>query len=1127
MRLLNSAVLVLSSAASMVAALGQEKIISFDSGILQLAGGSVENGQILVSSDEYWGVIRAAGDLAADFGRVTGRNLTLSNGESGSSPASYEYDPVNNMNNTFAGSSPSPQYTTLAPESFPGPQYSDPTPESTLIIVGTIGSSSIIDALIEDDKIDVTEIDGKWESFVSTVVKHPIEGCSKALVIAGSDPRGTIFGIYDISEQIGVSPWYFWADVPTKTQKNLYVCKKSKVQGEPTVKYRGFFLNDEQPALTNWVANNWEDTPYGAGYAPAFYSLVFEVLLRLRANYLWPSLWGTMFEVDDSGNQPLADAYEIVLGTSHTEPLMRAQNEFGNFYEGDWSYNTNNETIDEYFRYGVQRAKPYARNSLWTMAMRGTGDTAIAGLGIEQIVTMLETLIDNQRDIIQEGLGLDDVSEAPQMWCLYKEVQAYATEGLEVPEDVTLLWADDNWGNIRRMPLKNESDRSGGAGVYYHFDYVGDTRDYKWINTIQLEKTAEQMQLAYSRGSDRIWIVNVGDLKPLELPISHFLDMAYDAEQFGIDDVQTWLTMWATREFGEGNAEEIADIMTKFGMYAARRKFELVEPQVYSVLNYNEAEAILVQWASLREQAQALHDSLDGAYQPAFYQIILHPILGGETLYKIQIGGAMNNLYGWQKRNAANDVIDSLLGWMNDDNEWTETYNGLLDGKWDHMMDQTHLGYDGYWQQPMRNSLPMVRYIQTSRVSLAGHVGMGVEGSNATVQGDDKFHSNSGVELTVPPMDPYGPLTRYFDVFWRGTNSCEWNASPEVDWIVLSESTGTVGGENGTDTRVLISIDWDSVPEDFEEHTLYINVTTPCRASGFDKYAYPEPKVLVPVTKRSVPSDFTEGFVESDGHVSIEGPHYQKSTNSSSDEALSYHTFKNYGRTLGGVGLFPMGIEKLSLEEAPALDYELYLFSNSSAANVTLLISPSHNYLADADPLEYGIALFPAGQEPDAEDITLVQPVSGVVGTAMPDGWAYAVADSVWGLNSGNMTTSPFSVPQEGAYTLRIWCLLPGIVIQKIIVDMGGVRESYLGPPESFLVGRDELGAYNQTSFINTPDALGGVGNGFALRKTGGSSSNGGGDDDDDDDDDESVASRVGTGMVGVAALVAAAMCLR
>ncbi|KPM41001.1 hypothetical protein AK830_g5530 [Neonectria ditissima] len=1069
--------------ASVANGLGQKRIISFDSSqdAFQIVGGEISTGQIRVSQDEYWGVIRAAGDLAVDFGRVTGTNFTLSNGETDASPAKYSFRPVDAKNNT--------KYRQLGEESFSGPAYSDPIPANVAIIAGTIGHSKVIDQLIEDGLINVSEVKGKWEAFVSQLVKDPLEGTPRALVIAGNDPRGTIYGLYDISEQIGVSPWYWWADVPIRTRQDIYVLSEPKVQQSPSVKYRGIFLNDEQPGLSSWVGSQWEDTWNDAApYNHQFYALVSELLLRLRANYIWPTLWGSMVYIDDPFNQPLLDAYEIVLGGSHTEPMMRAQNEFRTFYEGEWQYNTNNETIDDYFRYGVERTKPYARNSLWTMAMRGTGDTAIEGnLGIDAILKMLEALVHNQRIIIEEGLGIDNASEVPSLWCLYKEVQSYQESGLVVPEDITLLWADDNWGNIRRLPLANETERSGGAGVYYHFDFVGDPRDYKWINTIQLQKTAEQMHLAYQRNARRIWIVNVGDLKPYEIPISQFLDLAYDIDRWGLDGTTDWIQAWAEREFGEEHAHSIADIITRYGMYAARRKFELLEPHVYSVINYLEAEAILQQWAALRRDTQAVYDALEERYQAAFFQMLLHPVLGGEIVNKIQINGARNHLYAGQKRNSANDVIYESVELMYKDSNLTQRWNEVLDGKWAHMLDQTHLGYDGYWQQPMRNSLPDLRFVQDVFPSLGGQYGIGVEGSNASVQGDSQWHSLSSNDLYLPPLDPWGPTSRYIDVFHRGPKQCNWFASPWESFVKLSQYNGTVGGDNGTDSRIYVTVDWENVPTAPNTTEVYVNFTSNCR--GFERYAGNTPRIVATVINREVPENFTQGFVESDGYVSIEAPHYQsivkgKSNAASNVRALSsdkssanrsslqYHTLRNYGRTLGGVTLLPLNTEKLEVDEGPALEYNMYLFSNHSAVNVTLFISPATNYLGDNNPLEYAIVLFPSGGKQPTP--TTVQPIGPNVGSNMPEGWGDAVADSVWGLR-GNYTTSSFEVPGEGAYTLRVWALLPNLIIQKIVVDLGGVRESYLGPPESFLVGRDEAGRYNGTSFLSTPDIVGGL----------------------------------------------------
>ncbi|KAI1077309.1 glycoside hydrolase family 115 protein [Whalleya microplaca] len=1053
------------------AALGQKPIITLsgDPEAFQIAGGPISQPQIHISSNDYWGVIRAAGDLAIDFGRVTGTNFTLSNGEVGATPAAYEYRPITRNYTHYAVNDT--QY-------FYGPEYGDPSAESTVIIAGTLGHSKVIDDLVSAEKLDISEIKGKWESFLTKIVEDPIPGCPRAVVIAGSDPRGTIFGLYDISEQIGVSPWYWWADVPVKQTKEIYVLPDGKVQGPPSVEYRGFFLNDEQPGLSGWVRWNFEDTPYGVGYNRHFYASVFELLLRLRANYLWPAIWGSMLEVDDPANQPLADAWEVVLGSSHTEPMMRAQNEFGTFYTneglGPWAYNLNNQTIDEYFVYGAQRAKPYARNSLWTMGMRGSGDTAIEGLGVDVIVNMLETLVHNQQAILEDVLEVN-VTDVPQLWCLYKEVMSYLLEGLTIPEDITLLWADDNWGNIRRVPIKDEKTRSGGAGVYYHFDYVGDTRNYKWINTIQLEKTAEQMQLAYAHGADRIWIVNVGDLKPLELPLSHFLDMAYDIDEWGVDNVGNWIIAWAAREFGAEYAEDITDIMTRYGLYAARRKFELIEPYVYSVINYNEGDAILEQWQVLADDAQAIYDELDEIHKPAFFEMVLHPILGGQIVHQVHIGSEKNMVYANQHRNSANDMVAEVLSSFNADANLTARWDSLLGGKWKHILDQTHFGYDGYWQQPMRNVLPAMAYVQTAVSSIAGNVGIAIEGLNASIPGDDKYHGNSASNLVLPPLDPYGPISRWFDVFSRGPRNCDWWAETDLPWVKLSQYSGTVGPENGTDSRVFVSIDWAGAPQIINDTTASINFSTGCGREGFVSW-FGAPIVQLPTNLRTVPSNFTQGFVESDKHVAIEGPNYQRihTPSNTSDSEITYKILKNYGRTSGGVTLWPQTASIQTPESGPALEYDLYLFTDVSKVNVTLHLSPTQNYLSDESPLEFAVSLFPAKAE-QAEP-QRVRFVSDSIGSGMPAGWGRAVSDAVWGLDPEHKTTTRWDVTQEGVYTLRIWALAPSVIVQKIVVDLGGVRPSYLGPPESFLVGRDEVGVYNQTSFAAGPTTVGQIG---------------------------------------------------
>ncbi|KAH8596621.1 glycoside hydrolase family 115 protein [Bisporella sp. PMI_857] len=1087
-----------------VLALGQEPIVTTvqKAGLLQLAGQGI-NGQILLSADDWWGVIRAAEDLASDFGKISGKNLTLGswvqkahskrNAQSGPPPPNGP--PGGFGPPAFPGGEPRPgqpsgvpnppdseghegtqqesgkttvlykyrpptsdvNYTLGPEESFRGPSLLPSAPNKTVIIAGTIGKSSVINQLIATQKIDPGPVLGRWESFISQVITNPLPGIDRALVIAGSDLRGTIYGLYDISEQIGVSPWYWFADVPPRKTSAVYALNTKKVQGPPSIRYRGIFLNDEQPALTNWINMNYAPGLYGPGFNHFFYSRVFELLLRLRANYLWPAEWNSMFYVDDYANQPLADAYGIDMGTSHTEPMQRASIEWGYFGKqyggnGQWEYDTNNASLSKYFKYGAQRAKPYAKSTLFTMAMRGSGDTAIL-LTQEQAIQVLIDCVADQRRVLAEVFNRTDgkLEDIPQVWTLYKEVQGYYEGGMDVPDDITLLWSDDNWGNTRRLPIGNETKRAGGSGVYYHFDYVGDPRSYKWINTIQLQKTVQQLQLAYARQADRIWVVNVGDLKPLEIPINHYMDLAYDTPKWGYDSVPKWLKAWANREFGPENADGISSVVDRYGTYAARRKYELLDPSTYSVINYNEAEVILAQWDSLAKDAQAIYDKLDKASQPAFYEMILQPVLGGGVVTKIHIETAKNTQFVAQKRNSANDVATGVIALFKEDHELTQRYHDLLDGKWNHILDQTHLGYS-YWQQPMRNTIPPLGFVQNLEISLAGNLGVGVEGSNATVSGDDAYHALSSQTLTLPPIDPYGPKTRWIEIFARGPQACDWKVSPWASYVKVTKTSGTTGGSNGTDVRIYISVDWAKAPAAPNTTTVNINVTSPCGwgSSG-------EPLIKVPIVNVAAPSDF-KGFVESDKYLAFEAEHTSRNTAVS---GVSYQTLPGHGRTLSGVTLVPVLAPSQSPASGPVLEYDIYTFTNTSKANATLYISPALNQMGRLRPLKYAIAF-------DNESPQIVQPVrntTGVEGAGLPVGWGGAVADAVWGLSSGNSTTTTHNLEKVGKHTLKLWLLEPGLVVQKVVLDLGGVRKSYLGPPESFRQGVQSLDAYKGENF--------------------------------------------------------------
>ncbi|KAK5122578.1 hypothetical protein LTR85_003841 [Meristemomyces frigidus] len=1004
----------------LAAGIGQKSTINFNgTGLLLASNGAAA--QIVADQDDWPAVLRVCDDLALDFGRVMGTNgsvTLLSNGTTSSFNSSMIFNVTRRT--TYRTSRNA---------------YS----KGGVIIVGTIGDSAIIDGLVAEGKLDVSAIEGTWEAYLSAVVADPLPGVSEAMVIAGSDRRGTVYGMYSVSEQIGVSPWYYWADSPQQKHDSIHATYVTVVQNSPSVKYRGFFLNDEAPALTGWVDAKFPPSPYGPGFNADFYKTVFELLLRLRANYLWPAQWNSMFNVDDPRSQPLADEYGIVMGTSHTEPMDRATKEWTVFGEGPWQWNLNNESIYPFFVEGAERAKPY--ETVLTMGMRGSGDTAL-GAGIE--TDLLESIITAQTQILDGIWGnasVQDPDTVPQMWCLYKEVQGYYQAGMQVPDYITLLWTDDNYGNIRRLPLQNETDRIGGAGVYYHFDYVGDPRDYKWINTVQLQKTWEQMHLAYEREAKTIWIVNVGDLKPLEQPISHFFDLAYDMEIWDKDSVPTWLEMWAAREFGPAVAAETAKLMNNYSIAAGRRKFELVDPTTYSLIHYNEADRVLGEWQIMQATAESIMGSLPTAAQPAFFEMVYHPVTAGYVFYDIMISSARNNLYAEQGRNSANTVAQRVLDRFAQDHRLTAEYNGLLNGKWNHMMDQTHIGYQ-YWQQPMRQALPGLKYIATLERSLAGDMGVTIQNTNATVPGDDMYHTLSSNVLTFTPFDPYGVSSQWIDIFSMGTNTFGWNITSNASFVSFSQSSGAIS-PNSSDVRIYATVDWGNCPTG--SGIVMINISSSQSADSQymaqTEYGtqYSMPQLMLPYNHTQVPSSFSNGFVESDAHISIELEHYSAITSNSS--AVSYNVIPGLSRTLSGVTLFPVTADSQSTSSGPALEYNLYTFFNSTAGgviNITIITTASLN-TDPARPLKYAVQF-------DQQDPQTVQYIIDQPAGANPLGWDAAVSDSAW------MSTTNFTYAGAGEHTLKVWALEPGVVLNTAWIDLGGILPSYLGPPESMWV---------------------------------------------------------------------------
>lgn len=578
------------------------------------------------------------------------------------------------------------------------------------LIIGTVGKSPTIDKLIQTGKIEAKDLKGKNEKYIIKTVTAPLEGIDAALVIAGSDKRGTIYGIYELSSQIGVSPWYYWADVPVVNQKNLYVKPGTYTEGEPTVQYRGIFLNDEAPALTGWSKATF------GGFNHQFYEKVFELLLRLKGNFLWPAMWGSAFYDDDPLNGPLADEYGIVMGTSHHEPMALAQQDWKRRGEGAWDYTKNGEVLRKFWASGIERAKNW--ESLITIGMRGDGDEPMSE---ESNIDLLQKIVKDQRTIISKVTG-KKAEQVPQVWALYKEVQDYYDKGMRVPDDVTLLLCDDNWGNVRKLPDLNAPKRKGGYGMYYHFDYVGAPRNSKWININPIPRLWEQMNLTYQYGVHKIWVVNVGDLKPMEYPISFFLDMAWNPDRFNANNLSQHTEQWAAQQFGNTHAKEIAHLINMYSKYNRRVTPEILNDTIYSLENYNEWQRVKDEYQALSLEALKLFYLMPSEYRDSYDQLVLFPIQACANLYEMYYAVAMNRKLAAQKDVKANDWAEKVRSYYERDSILTYHYNNIMSsGKWNHMMDQTHIGYT-YWQQPTKNSMPKVTYVPDKQKTTVPHL---------------------------------------------------------------------------------------------------------------------------------------------------------------------------------------------------------------------------------------------------------------------------------------------------------------------------------------------------------------------------------------------------------------------
>ncbi len=718
----------------------------------------VENSEatpILVDADDYPGIASVAGWFANDIQMVTGQSAKI-----------YQ---------------------------------SELSESSQLILVGTLGKNQWIDQLVAEGKLDVSDISGQWERSLTQVIENPFPNIEKALVLAGSDKRGTIYAMLNLSREMGVSPWYWWADVPVDQHEAVYVKAGRFVTESPKVKYRGIFLNDEEPALGGWVRETF------GGFNHKFYSKVFELILRQRGNFLWPAMWGKAFYDDDPENGRLADELGIVVSTSHHEPLGKAHVEWDRYGSGVWDYNKNSKVLTDFWTKGMERMKDY--ETVVTVGMRGDGDEAMSeGTNI----ALLEKIVRDQRKIIGKVTG-KRAEETPQVWALYKEVQDYYDHGMRVPDDVTLLLCDDNWGNVRKLPDLNGSPHKGGFGMYYHFDYVGGPRNYKWINVSQIQRVWEQMNLTYSHGVDRIWVVNVGDLKPMEYPISFFLDMAWDPTRFNAQNLLQHTEDWCAEQFGEAYAHEAARIINRYTKYNHRVTPELLNARTYSLENYNEFERVRNDYRDLTLDALRLYNLIPNKYKDAFDQLVLFPTNASSNLYEMYYAVAKNHQLAEESDVQANYWAGVVKQCYDRDSLLTVHYNQqVAGGKWNHTMDQIRIGYT-YWQEPRQRKMPEVQWVKVPEVT--------------------------NEDLAFQEADGYVSIEAENYQLAKGTDKIRWQVIPDLGKTVSGVTTFPQNEYPAASEPVYLeyAVDFESTGE-FEVHVL-VSTTLNFNANKGLRYA--------------------------------------------------------------------------------------------------------------------------------------------------------------------------------------------------------------------------------------------------------------------------------------------------
>ncbi len=901
--------------------------------------------------------------------------------------------------------------------------------EDAVVIYGTIGSSPILDHLISEGKLDVEGIVGRREVYSFQLMENVFPHVEHTLVIAGSDKRGTIYGLFHLSELMNVSPLIDWCGIKPAHKESLELTEHDNcVSKEPSVRFRGFFINDEWPAFGNWTTRNF------GGFNARMYEHVFELLLRLKGNYLWPAMWSARFSEDGPGllSAEMADEYGVVMGMSHHEPCLRHGEEYrylrgkNSIYGDAWNFRSNEKGITKFWEDGLKRNGMF--ENVITVGMRGEQDSAIMGKDatLGDNIELLRDVLKTQNQLIKQYVNRD-IDKVPRMLALYKEVEPYfygdaTTKGLmgsEELEGVTLMFCDDNYGNLRTLPTESMRDHKGGYGMYYHFDYHGSPISFEWVNSTNLSKVWEQMTQAYEFGVRDLWIVNVGDVFTNELPLSYFLDLAYDFEKWGIskpNSTNDYTKLWIHSQLGaildEKEQEETLRLLNGYTKIANNRRPEAMNSEVYHPVHYGEADELLEKIDDLLLHAEDIYMKRSKEEQMTYFSLVYYPLVGNLNLQKMQLLTGKNHYYAKMGAYLANEIADRVKNCMKTDRELVSRLHEMEDGKWYGMGMSEHIGFTQWNEEECQN--PVLMYVEPANkprliVATANH----------------SEYTEGGVWTAKPLLldDFLEPdcIKSHFIFTCAGTLPVDFELTCNQKFLSFSKKVGQVQ----ISEKIDVTIDRSKVGKETE--------ATVTITAGEQKIV-----VCVPVTAQVKDTYPKNTFVQYKDYISIEAKHCIKNEDTSEGRFVC---LEDFGRTISGYKAFPVTKYFKPGVNAPWLTYQ-YVLKEKGEYGLEFYLAPS-NPVTKENEILFGVQINEA-------PITLLN--------AIPQDFKVENDNEAWenGVLDNIRIVKGSAVCEEGVNAMRVYACSPGFVLEKIVIYPIGKKpvESYLGPNETYYVGK-------------------------------------------------------------------------